>query len=77
MIMVGILVTKSRTGFITLSMLLLSVAVFSRQYRKYAVIAIMFFGAAMFWSGFEQAGSSMNIFARDFTDRIIFDKEII
>lgn len=39
--------------------------------KRVGVIAIMFFGAAMFWSGFEQAGSSMNLFARDFTDRII------
>ncbi len=35
------------------------------------VIFLLFLGAAMFWSGFEQAGSSMNIFARDFTDREI------
>ena len=33
------------------------------------VIFLLFLGAAMFWSGFEQAGSSMNIFTRDFTDR--------
>ncbi len=33
------------------------------------VIFLLFLGAAMFWSGFEQAGSSMNIFARDFTSR--------
>ncbi|MEM7430425.1 MAG: peptide MFS transporter [Pseudomonadota bacterium] len=36
------------------------------------VIFLLFLGAAMFWSGFEQAGSSMNIFARDFTDRDLF-----
>ena len=36
------------------------------------VIFLLFLGAAMFWSGFEQAGSSMNIFARDLTDREIF-----
>ena len=30
----------------------------------------------MFWSGFEQAGSSMNLFARDLTDRVIFGTEI-
>jgi len=28
-----------------------------------------------FWSGFEQAGSSLNIFGRDFTDRTIFGFE--
>ena len=39
------------------------------------VIFLLFLGAAMFWSGFEQAGSSMNIYARDLTDRVIFGWE--
>ena len=39
------------------------------------VIFLLFLGAAMFWSGFEQAGSSMNIYARDLTDRMIFGWE--
>ncbi|MEM1174868.1 MAG: peptide MFS transporter [Pseudomonadota bacterium] len=39
------------------------------------VIFLLFVGAALFWSGFEQAGSSMNIFARDFTDRVVFGLE--
>ena len=37
---------------------------------------LLFLGAAMFWSGFEQAGSSMNIYARDLTDRVIFGWEV-
>ena len=37
--------------------------------RRIGLCAVLFLGAAMFWSGFEQAGSSMNLFARDFTDR--------
>ncbi|MDJ0906349.1 MAG: oligopeptide:H+ symporter [Woeseiaceae bacterium] len=40
------------------------------------VIFLLFLGAAMFWSGFEQAGSSMNIYARDLTDRVIFGWEM-
>lgn len=40
------------------------------------VIFLLFVGAAMFWSGFEQAGSSMNIFTRDLTDRVIFGWEV-
>jgi len=40
------------------------------------VIFLLFLGAAMFWSGFEQAGSSMNIFARDLTDRVVFGWEV-
>ncbi len=43
---------------------------------RVAVIACLFVGAAIFWSGFEQAGSSMNIFARDFTDRVMFNWEL-
>ncbi|MEM6818236.1 MAG: peptide MFS transporter [Pseudomonadota bacterium] len=39
------------------------------------VISLLFIGAAMFWSGFEQAGSSMTIFARDLTDRVFFGWE--
>lgn len=32
--------------------------------------------STMFWSGFEQAGSSLNLFGQDFTDRTIGDFEI-
>ena len=37
--------------------------------KRLVVIVWLYILAAMFWSGFEQAGSSMNIFARDLTDR--------
>ncbi len=37
--------------------------------KRVGVCAILFLGAALFWSGFEQAGSSMNLFARDYTER--------
>jgi POT family proton-dependent oligopeptide transporter len=30
----------------------------------------------MFWSGFEQGGSALNLFARDLTDRTIFGTEL-
>ena len=32
--------------------------------------------SACFWSGFEQAGSSLNLFVRDFTDRSLWGMEI-
>ena len=41
--------------------------------RKIGVIAILFVFSAVFWSGFEQAGSSLNLFAERYTDREIFD----
>jgi POT family proton-dependent oligopeptide transporter len=44
--------------------------------QRVAVCMILCLGAALFWSGFEQAGSSMNLFARDLTDRVIFGTEI-
>ncbi len=44
--------------------------------NRVGVCAILFLGAALFWSGFEQAGSSMNLFARDFTERSFFGYEI-
>jgi POT family proton-dependent oligopeptide transporter len=48
----------------------------SDERKRVGVIACLFLGAAMFWSGFEQAGSSMNLFAQTFTDRVIFGWEI-
>lgn len=37
--------------------------------KAVAVIAIFFVCAAVFWAGYEQAGSTLNLFARDHTDR--------
>ncbi len=34
-------------------------------------LLVVCIASAVFWSGFEQAGSSMNLFARDYTDRMI------
>jgi POT family proton-dependent oligopeptide transporter len=36
---------------------------------RIGVIAIFFLCAAMFWAGFEQAATTFNLFAQDFTDR--------
>lgn len=40
------------------------------QKRRVYVIICLFVGAALFWSGFEQAGSSLNLFAERHTDRL-------
>ena len=37
--------------------------------KRVAVIMVLFVFAAIFWSAFEQAPTSLNLFARDFTDR--------
>lgn len=47
-----------------------------KERRRVGVIALLFLFSALFWSGFEQAGSSLNLFARDLTDRVIFGWEM-
>jgi POT family proton-dependent oligopeptide transporter len=44
--------------------------------QRLTVCFLLCLGAAMFWSGFEQGGSALSLFARDLTDRTIFGTEI-
>ena len=44
--------------------------------NKMVVIIVLFVGCATFWSGFEQAGSSFNLFAQRYTDRVVGSFEI-
>jgi POT family proton-dependent oligopeptide transporter len=44
--------------------------------KRVAVIFVLFVFATFFWSGFEQAPTSLNLFARDFTNRTIFGWEM-
>ncbi|MDC1255944.1 peptide MFS transporter [bacterium] len=44
--------------------------------KKLWALLLICIASACFWSGFEQAGSSMNLFARDYTDRFIGSFEI-
>jgi POT family proton-dependent oligopeptide transporter len=39
--------------------------------KHVAVIVVLFLASAMFWSGFEQAGSSFNLFAERYTQRAL------
>jgi proton-dependent oligopeptide transporter, POT family len=39
------------------------------EMKRVGVIVVLFLFAAVFWSAFEQAPTSLNLFARDFTDR--------
>ncbi|WP_440054673.1 peptide MFS transporter [Pseudoalteromonas sp. T1lg65] len=39
--------------------------------KKMWALFLVCVASACFWSGFEQAGSSLNLFARDYTDRVI------
>lgn len=39
--------------------------------RRGVVLVVLFLGSALFWCGYEQAGSSLNLFAERYTDRTI------
>ena len=39
--------------------------------KRIALILVLFLASALFWAGFEQAGSSFNLFAERYTDRVI------
>jgi POT family proton-dependent oligopeptide transporter len=68
------LVTLVFLAYFTIAILFLCRT--SVERRRVAVCFILCVGAAMFWSGFEQAGSSMNLFTRDLTDRRILGADI-
>ena len=44
--------------------------------KRVAVIIVLFIFATIFWSAFEQAPTSLNLFARDYTDRTVFGWEM-
>jgi POT family proton-dependent oligopeptide transporter len=44
--------------------------------KKLIALLLICVASACFWSGFEQAGSSMNLFARDYTDRLVGSFEV-
>jgi POT family proton-dependent oligopeptide transporter len=46
----------------------------TEEKKRLGVIFWLFILVAVFWSGFEQAGSSLNVFARDLTDRVLFGR---
>jgi len=48
----------------------------SAEFKQTLVIVVLFIASAVFWSGFEQAGSSLNLFAERYTDRLAFGFEI-
>ncbi|MFL6253621.1 MAG: peptide MFS transporter [Pyrinomonadaceae bacterium] len=44
--------------------------------KRVVVIAVLFVFASVFWSAFEQAPTSLNLFAKDFTHRTVFGWEV-
>lgn len=47
-----------------------------REKRGMLALLLVCVASACFWSGFEQAGSTLNLFAQDYTDRMIGSFEI-
>lgn len=43
----------------------------STETKRVTVVAILFVASALFWAGYEQAGSSLNLFAERYTTRVI------
>tara|TARA_Y100000996_G_scaffold337002_1_gene273681 strand:+ start:3888 stop:5345 length:1458 start_codon:yes stop_codon:yes gene_type:complete len=72
-------------NYLTVGILLISIIYFlyifyfgklnNDETKKLTLIVVLFFGAAFFWSGFDQAGSSFNIFAKEYTSRFIYGWE--
>jgi POT family proton-dependent oligopeptide transporter len=50
---------------------LLAAGLDREERRRGVVLLVLFLGSALFWSGYEQAGSSLNLFAERYTDRVI------
>ena len=48
----------------------------SDERKRIGVILVLFVASALFWAGFEQCGSSLNIFAERFTDRTLGKFEV-
>ena len=48
----------------------------SVERRQVGLIFVLFIGAAIFFSGFEQAGSTMNLFTKEHSNLVIFSWEI-
>jgi proton-dependent oligopeptide transporter, POT family len=48
----------------------------TEEKKRLVVIAVLFVFASVFWSAFEQAPTSLNLFAQDFTDRFVFGWQV-
>jgi POT family proton-dependent oligopeptide transporter len=48
----------------------------AEEKKRVIVIFLLFIFASIFWSAFEQAPTSLNLFARDYTNRVVFGWEM-
>jgi len=61
----------SFVGFVYFAYLLVLGGLDSNEKKRIIVIAVLFVFAAIFWSAFEQTPTALNLFAQDFTNRMI------
>jgi POT family proton-dependent oligopeptide transporter len=62
----------SSLGVIYFAGVLLFAKLTKEERGRVGVIAIFFLCAALFWAGFEQAATTFNLFAQDYTNRSLF-----
>ena len=63
------LIVAMAAGFF--AYLLLFAGLDAVERRRIVVVLVLFIACVVFWSGFEQAGSSLNLFAERYTDRVV------
>ena len=47
-----------------------------KEKNNMKLLLLLFFGSVLFWAGFDQGGSSLNLFAKDYTDLYVFGWEM-
>ena len=65
---IGVIVAMAALYF---AYLLLFAGLDGVEKKRVLVLIVLFLACALFWSGFEQAGSSLNLFAERYTDRVV------
>jgi POT family proton-dependent oligopeptide transporter len=56
--------------------LLLGAGLDATERRRVGVVVVLFLASVLFWSGYEQAGSSFNLFAERYTHRMLLGWEV-
>jgi POT family proton-dependent oligopeptide transporter len=64
------------TGLAFFAYIFLAGGLNADEKRRMGVIFVLFIFAAIFWAAFEQAPTSLNLFARDFTERTVGGFEV-
>jgi POT family proton-dependent oligopeptide transporter len=72
-VMKNVILTVAVIGF---TYLFLFAGLTSEERKGIVVVLVLFIFSVVFWSAFEQAPTSLNLFARDFTDRTVFGWEM-